>query len=137
MPTFLDVIVLALFAVAVVVLIVTVTRQRRMLRSPGAIALATRRGGHRWLYGIGQYAGGELRWYRALGLRTSPNWVLRRGDVEIVRHRPASASDLSSLPPTTVVVDLRKPGEDLTIALSDGAFTGFVSWLEASAPRRF
>lgn len=122
-------------ALAVIFFAAIVARQRHMIRSPGAIAIATRRGQSRWLYGIGQYAGGELRWYRALGVGTRPTWILRRGDVAVLAHREPVGPELSSLPTTSVVVDLRNRGAELTIALSDGAFTGFVSWLEASAPR--
>ncbi len=129
-----DVVGLVFVALAVVVFAAIVARQRFMLRSPGAIPLATRRGTHRWLYGIGQFAGEELRWYRALGVGTRPTWVLRRADTQVVQSRPPVAAELASLPATTVVVDLHARGGPLTIALSDGAFTGFVSWLEASAP---
>jgi uncharacterized protein DUF2550 len=111
-----------------------IARQRHMVRSPGAIPLATRRRGAHWSYGVGQYIGGELRWYRALGIGTRPSRVLRRGDVHILGHRAPSRLERGALPSASVIVDCRDSSGYLTIALSEGAFTGFVSWLEASAP---
>jgi hypothetical protein len=111
-----------------------IARQRHMIRSPGAIPLATRRRGTHWSYGVGQYIGGELRWYRALGIGTRPSRVLRRGDVQVVGHRAPSRLERDALPSASVIVDCRDSSGYLTIALSESAFTGFVSWLEASAP---
>jgi hypothetical protein len=129
-----DTVGLLVVAVLVVCSGALIARQRHMVRSPGAIPLATRRRGTRWSYGVGQYIGGELRWYRALGIGTRPSRVLRRGDVTIVGHRAPSRLERGSLPTASVIVDCRDSSGYLTIALSESAFTGFVSWLEASAP---
>jgi Protein of unknown function (DUF2550) len=125
---------LLLLAALVVFCGAVIARQRHMIRSPGAIPLATRRRGTHWSYGVGQYIGGELRWYRALGIGTRPSRVLRRGDVKILGHRAPSRLERGALPTASVIVDCRDSSGYLTIALSEGAFTGFVSWLEASAP---
>jgi hypothetical protein len=109
-------------------------RQRYMLRVVGAIPLALRGGGERWLYGIARYAGGELRWYRSLGLGTRPSRVFRRSQLRVVGHRPPSADELRSLPAGAVIVECRTGGDDVVLAFGENAFTGFVSWLEASAP---
>ena len=119
---------------AVIVLACIVARQRQMLRTAGAIPLATRRG-NRWLYGVGRYAGNELRWYRAIGIGTRPSRVLRRNDLRVVGQRPPTQSERTQLPESAVVVECRDSAGEVTIALADGAYTGFVSWLEASAPR--
>ena len=109
-------------------------RQRHMLRMRGAVPLAVQRG-NRWLYGIGRYAGGELRWYRALGRGTRPSRVLRRGEVEILGHRRREPAERGSLPQGAVVVECRDAdGEVFALAFGDSAYTGFVSWLESSAP---
>lgn len=128
--------VIAVFAV-VLVLVVSggiLARQRHMLRMAGAVPFAVQRG-HRWLYGIGRYREGELRWYRALGIGTRPSRVFRRGEVEVVGRRKRLDSERSSLPYRVVVVECRIGGETLMLALGESAFTGFVSWLESSAPR--
>lgn len=108
-------------------------RQRYMLRLGGAVPFAIQRG-NRWLYGIGRYQAGELRWYRALGIGTRPSHVLRRGEVEVLGHRGRLDSERKSLPAAAVVVELRSHGETFALALGDSAYTGFVSWLESSAP---
>ena len=104
-----------------------------MLRSTGALPLAIR-SGSRWQYGIGRYQDGELRFYRALGLGTRPSRVLRRGHVEVLAHRGPLESERGSLPETAVIVECRSDDEVLSFALGESAFTGFVSWLESSAP---
>jgi hypothetical protein len=118
----------------VLVSAVILARQRFMLRATGAVPLAMQRG-HRWLYGIGRYDGGELRFYRALGVGTRPSLVLRRGQVEVLGRRGPLESERGSLPATAVVVECRGDGETFALAIGESAFTGFVSWLESSAPR--
>ena len=126
-------IVAACVAVALVVAFVAIlARQRYMLRSTGTLPLAMQRG-NRWLYGVGRYQGGELRFYRALGVGTRPTRVLRRGHVQVVGQRSPYDSERGSLPPAVVVVELRADGDTVSFALGESAFTGFVSWLE-SAP---
>lgn len=122
-------------AVLVVVAFVAVlARQRYMLRLPGAVPLAVQRG-NRWLYGIGRYTPGELRWYRALGIGTTPSKVLRQGYVEVLSRRQRTPAEAKSLPAGAVIVECQVEGETLALAWGEGAYTGFVSWLESSAPR--
>ena len=110
-------------------------RQRYMLRVHGGIPLAVRLRGNRWVYGVARYAGGELRWYRSFGLGTRPSRVLRRSELQILGHRPPNSEELRFLPATIVVVECRVgTGADL-IGIGESAFTGFISWLEASAPK--
>lgn len=124
-------------AVVLVLLACTLVlaRQRFMLRAEGAIPVALRLGnGSRWQYGVARYAGGELRWYRSLGVGTRPSRVLERRQVSVIgRHAPIR-SDLQALPATAVVVECRDGDADVCLALGESAYTGFVSWLEASAP---
>jgi hypothetical protein len=128
-----DIIAVCAVLVAVVVFAAVLARQRHMLRLGGAVPLAVHRG-NRWLYGIGRYHGGELRWYRALGIGTRPSRVLRRGEVEVLRRRQRLDSERNILPDNVVVVSCQVGGDILDLALGDSAFTGFVSWLESSAP---
>jgi hypothetical protein len=118
---------------ALVAVIAILARQRFMLRATGALPLAVQRG-NRWLYGIGRYVDEELRWYRALGIGTRPTRVLRRGEVEVIGRRAPSADDRGALPSTAVIVECRTDGEVLVLAIGESAYTGFVSWLESSAP---
>lgn len=129
-----DVIVVCAAVLLLVAFAAVLARQRYMLRLGGTVPMAVRRG-NRWMYGIGRYQGGELRWYRALGIGTRPSKVLRRGEVEVLRRRGRLDSERAVLPPTVVVVECRTGDDTYSLALGDSAFTGFVSWLESSAPR--
>jgi hypothetical protein len=128
-----DVIAVCAAVIVVVGCAAILARQRQMLRATGAVPMAMQRG-TRWLYGVGRYIGGELRFYRALGVGTRPSRVLRRGHVEVVARRSPLESERSSLPATVIVIECRTDGETVAFALGESAFTGFVSWLESSAP---
>ncbi|HET6876100.1 MAG TPA: DUF2550 domain-containing protein [Jatrophihabitans sp.] len=129
-----DVIVVCAAVLLLVAFAAILARQRYMLRLGGTVPLAVQTRGNRWMYGIGRYQGGELRWYRALGIGTRPSRVLRRGEVEVLRRRGRLESERTVLPPTVVVVECRTGDDTYSLALGDSAFTGFVSWLESSAP---
>ena len=129
-----DIVGVCVLAVFVLCAAATVARQRWMLRSGGAIPVAVRRGQARWTYGVARYAGGELRWYRALGIGTRASHVFLRSQVAVLSHRKPTAAELTVLPPTAVVVDCLEGSTPLVLAFGESAFTGFVSWLEASAP---
>jgi uncharacterized membrane protein len=128
-----DVIVVCAAVVVVLLFAAILARQRQMLRTTGAVPIAVQRG-NRWLYGIGRYVGSELRWYRAFGVGTRPSRVLRRGQVEVLGRRRPLPAEHGSLPLTSVVVECRSQGETFSLAIGEGAYTAFVSWLESSAP---
>jgi len=128
-----DIVLVCLAVVAVLAMIGILARQRQMLRTMGALPLAVQRG-NRWLYGVGRYVGAELRWYRAIGVGTRPSRVLHRGQVEVLGRRGRRESESGSLPPTVVIVECRAGGEMFALAIGESAYTGFVSWLESSAP---
>ncbi|HEU5005438.1 MAG TPA: DUF2550 domain-containing protein [Jatrophihabitantaceae bacterium] len=129
-----DIVAVCAAVVALVACAAVLARQRYLLRVVGAIPMAIRSGGDRWLYGIARYAGGELRWYRSLGLGTRPSRVLRRGELRVSAHRQPRPEELRSLPAGAVIVDCLVGGTPLVFALGENAFTGFISWVEASSP---
>jgi hypothetical protein len=104
-----------------------------MLHLAGGQPVAVQVHHERWVYGIGRYAGGELRWYRAIGLGTRPTAVLHRSKLHIEQHRRPHASEHGALPPTAIVVECSHGPGHATLALSESGFTGFVSWLEAAS----
>ena len=105
-----------------------------MLRADGAIPIAVRTG-NRWSYGVARYAGEEFRIYMALGLGTRPSRRLARVSVVVDRHQPPGPAERISLPDWAVVVECHDSTGPVILGLSDSAYTGFVSWLESSAPR--
>jgi uncharacterized protein DUF2550 len=123
-------------AVLVLLLLAAVlARQRYMLKVAGGVPLAVRVRGNRWVYGIVRYAGGELRWYRGIGIGTRPTKVLQRSQLSIMTHRPPVPAELPSLPAGAIVVECRYGEGTATFGFTEGSYTGFISWLEASAPK--
>lgn len=129
-----DIIAVCAAVLVVVIFTAILARQRYMLRMDGSLPMAVQRG-NRWLYGIARYQGGELRWYRAIGIGTRPSRVLRRGEVEVVARRARFDAERNALPAAAVILECRTDEETFALALGDSAYTGFVSWLESSAPR--
>jgi hypothetical protein len=117
-----------------VILMAVLARQRYMLRVAGGVPVAVRVRGNRWVYGIARYAGGNLRWYRGIGIGTRPTTVLHRTELSIVSHRSPGPAELASLPAAAIIVECRYGDGTATFGFSESAFTWFVSWLEASAP---
>jgi hypothetical protein len=104
-----------------------------MLHAAGSVPMAIRARGTRWHYGVARYADAELHWYRALGLGTRPSTVWQRNELVVVSRRGPEGPELQSLPLAVVIVDCKDGDTDPTLALGESAFTGFVSWLEASS----
>jgi hypothetical protein len=130
-----DIIVVCAAVVVLLACALILARQRFMLRAPGTIPVALLPGAAtRWQYGVGRFAGSELRWYRSLGVGTRPNRVLQRREVTVVSRRSPLKSEEQALPSSAVVVQCRDGNADLALALGESAYTGFVSWLESSAP---
>ena len=130
-----DIVVVCLAIAVLLLCALVLARQRFMLRAGGTIPVALRpTPGSRWQYGVGRYAGGELRWYRSLGVGTRPNRVLQRRSVRVIARQEPGQADLQSLPASAVVVECRDGDTPLFLALGESAYTGFVSWLESSAP---
>ena len=125
---------LVLFAAAVVYLGVVTLRKKQLLGRPGGLTLALKPGSDKWSLGVGRYAGDELLWYGAFRLGRRPNRVVRRATLEVTGQRGRRPPE-SILASDAVVVECLADGEQIALALSAAAVTGFLSWLEASAPR--
>ncbi len=129
-----DIVVVGLAVVVVLLSVAVLARQRYLLKTAGGFPVAVQRD-DRWLYGVARYVGSELRWYRSLGIGTRPSRVLARGDLRMLGRRSPEGVEQRSLPKRAVIVSLEDPRGAVVLAFGEGAYTGFVSWLEASAPR--
>ena len=129
-----DIVAVCAAVVVVVACAGVLARQRYMLRVAGAIPIAVRARGGRWQYGIARYAGGELRWYRSLGLGTRPTRVYHRAELHVLGHRAPQPEETRFVPAAAIVVDCRVAGSTVVMALGESAFTGFISWIEATSP---
>jgi hypothetical protein len=140
----LNLVILGALICALVFLVLILVRQRYILRASGSLAMAVARGTGRWQYGIARVDDDVLRWYRALGLGTRPSKVWGRDAMTIIGHRQLTSSEMTALPGPSIAVRCRierttstgRSSRELEFAFTDGAYTGFVSWLEsARSPR--
>jgi hypothetical protein len=58
-----------------------------------------------------------------------------RAELSVVRTRAWDAVQDLALRPNLMVVECRFRGELVSLGFPDNGLTGFLSWLEASAPR--
>lgn len=126
-----------LFGAALVVTLAW--RRLRELRVGGIdVALRDTRDdrGRGWHLGVAHYRGEEFAWYRVLSLRSGPNWVVNRREVEIVQRREPSVAESYAMPPGATVLDLTGRSSELELAMGADALTGFLSWLESAPPGR-
>jgi hypothetical protein len=132
---------IAIVAIAVATVLIcaaTVIAGRRILiERGGSVDCGLRRDSdRRWRLGLAGYQPDELRWHPVFGVRLRPSEVLRRRGLSVVTRRPANAAETSRLGPGTVVVECDTGAADghVELALSEGALTGFLAWLEAAPP---
>ncbi|WP_018335028.1 DUF2550 domain-containing protein [Actinomycetospora chiangmaiensis] len=137
---------IALVVVAAVLLLLALVALRRLqsLRR-GGVDVALRRAlpvdavsaaddQRGWHSGIARYRGDQFRWYRVSGLRSGPNVVLDRFEVEIVDRRAPRPTELHA--PGSTVLRCRTGEGTFELAMGADVVTGFSSWLESTPPGR-
>jgi hypothetical protein len=127
--------VVCVLAVCLVLLTVVVLYQRRLVASTGSLPMAVKRGDQRWANGVGRYVGDELVWYRTLALWPTPALRMARGDLEVTRSRAWDPQRDMALRPNLMIAECRFKDGAVSLGFPDNGLTGFLSWLEASAPR--
>jgi hypothetical protein len=115
--------------------LLVLTHQRRVVASTGGLPVALKRAEQRWANGVGRYAGDELIWYRTLSLSPTAAMRLPRSELHVVSTRAWNPSRDMALRPNLMIAECRLRGDDLSLGFPDNGLTGFLSWLEASAPR--
>jgi hypothetical protein len=115
--------------------LLVVVHQRRVVRQAGALPVALKRGDQRWANGVGRYVGDELVWYRTLSLTPAAALRMPRAELAVIGSRAWDASRDMALRPNLTVVECRFHGAEISLGFPDNGITGFLSWLEASAPR--
>jgi hypothetical protein len=114
---------------------------RRMIlqRHVGTFQCSLRHGEHPdgegWSYGIGRYHGDRVEWFPIFSLAWRPRHVLTRRQLRIRNRRDAAAIEANSIPVGAVVLVCALGLEPLELAMSHGAMTGFLSWVEAAPPK--
>ena len=112
--------------------------RRRMIQRGASFdcsrRLAKKAFGRGWSLGVGRYQGDRLEWYRVFSASLRPQQVFPRDRFAIRNRRePEYPEDLAVLT-GHVILECRADGQDLELAMSPEALTGFVVWLETGPP---
>ena len=138
--------VVALGILIVLAAVVLASRRYLLERSGGTVECALRQpaGQGAWRLGVLSYQHDSLRWHGALGVPLRPEYTFHRRALSVISRQPADPSDTTALGPGRMVVEVSVgptpdmpapvPGENLDLAMTDQALTGFLAWLEASPP---
>ena len=119
-------------------LVLLALRRRVLLRPAGAIDMSMRtrfgRIGGGWALGVGRYAGDDLVWYRLFALTVKPARTLSRRELEVIGRRLPTGAESWAVQAGAVIVECRDDDGPVQLAMSAGAVTGFLSWLESAPP---
>ena len=119
-------------------LVLLALRRRVLLRPAGAIDMSMRtrfgRIGGGWALGVGRYAGDDLVWYRLFALTVKPARTLSRRGLEVDGRRLPTGAESWAVQAGAVIVECRDDDGPVQLAMSAGAVTGFLSWLESAPP---
>ena len=129
----------ALLALAVLAAMGIAIRRILLERGGGTVECGLRRGPDQgWRLGLAAYQPAELRWYDAFGVLLRPRAVFARRALSVISRRPAESWESASLGQGMVVVqcDTAELSMPVELAMSEGALTGFLAWLESSPPGR-
>ena len=125
-------------ALAVLGLALLALRRRVLLRPAGAIDMSMRtrfsRIGGGWALGVGRYAGDDLLWYRVFALSVKPARAMSRSELEVLGRRLPTGAESWAVQAGAVIVECRDENGPVQVAMSAGAVTGFLSWLESAPP---
>jgi hypothetical protein len=136
----LEVVLAVVVAVAVVglVLLVLALRRRVLLRPAGSIDMSLRtrvgRVGGGWALGVGRYTGDDLEWYRLFALTVRPSRTMSRRELQVIGRRQPSGAESWAVQAGAVIVECQDESGPVQVAMSAGAVTGFLSWLESAPP---
>jgi hypothetical protein len=124
--------------VLVLLLLVVLFVRRLVIARAGAVELSVRlyraRLGRGWALGLARFSGDQLRWYRLFSFSPWPRRVLTRRQLVVVQRRDPSEQETLALMTGSVVLECADRGQPVELAMSGSALTGFLSWLESSAP---
>jgi hypothetical protein len=117
-----------------------VVRRRVLTRGNGTFELSVRvrtdRAGRGWVLGLGRYEGGVLAFYRVFGVLLRPTRTFPREDLVVGASRSPSSGEQHVLYSGHVVVRCTVSGAPVELAMSPGALTGLLAWLESAPPGR-
>ncbi|HKR49009.1 MAG TPA: DUF2550 domain-containing protein [Pseudonocardiaceae bacterium] len=90
--------------------------------------------GRGWHQGVGRYQGDVFAWFGVSSLRSGPDRVLDRDQLEIVERRGPTLPESYAMPTESIVLRCRTDVDELELAMREDTLTGFLSWLESAPP---
>lgn len=128
----------ALLLLAALLVAVFVGRRRFLSRSSGTFDCSMRTTaqgvGKGWVLGLARYEADRIEWFRVFDLSMRPRRVLLRGDMQVQERRYPTGPEAFSVMSGFVIVRCAYERGPLELAMSEQAYTGFASWLEAAPP---
>jgi hypothetical protein len=130
--------IVGLVLLAGVLVIAALMFRRLLMIRQGGIDVALRSrfndAGRGWQQGVGRYRSGDFAWFRVSSLRSGPDRVLGREQLEIVERRNPTVPESYAMPSESVVLRCRTGVDELELAMRRDTLTGFLSWLESAPP---
>jgi hypothetical protein len=130
--------------VALLVVVVALVLRRSVLVRRGAtvhcgLRLDSTKHNRVWQIGMARYTNEDLEWFRLMSLRYQPNCTFVRRSVQIVGRRYPHGAELLAVPHGSVaitcnVITRAGSAREIELAMSAAAVTGFLAWIESSAP---
>lgn len=117
--------------------------RRRLIQRPGGTFDCSARWhepepgqspGKGWIYGVARYHGDYVEWFRVFSYAPRPRRSLQRHLIQVRDRRLPRGEEELALLSGAVVLVCRQDGNDLELAMSEDALTGFLAWLEAAPP---
>ena len=128
----------ALAGLLVLLAVGVVVRRRWLGRGVGTFDCSLRttldRMGKGWTLGVARYEADRIEWFRVFGVVLRPSRVLQRGDLSVAERRYPSGNEAFAVMSGFVIVRCAYRGSQIELAMSEQAYTGFASWLEAAPP---
>jgi hypothetical protein len=131
--------------IAVLLLVVVAVLVRRtVLRRRGAtlhcgLRMGATKSSRGWQTGMARYTPEDLQWFRLFSLGYQAHWTFVRRSIEIRTRRYPHGAESLAVPHGAVIIScnvVTRQGDsvDVELAMSDAAVTGFLAWIESSAP---
>jgi hypothetical protein len=129
---------LAAALVLVLALLAILFLRRLVIARGGGVEVGMRiyrmRQGRGWSLGFARFSGDKFLWYRTFSLAFRPRTILSRHHLVVRLRREPSTAEGVALMQDSVVLECVAGERPVELAISAAALTGFLSWLEASAP---
>ncbi len=130
--------VVAVLVVTALLLFGVASRRRFLSRGVGAFDCSLRTGtgrvGKGWRLGVARYESDRIDWYRVFSVNPRPAESLVRAELDVQDRRKPSGQETFAVLAGSIIARCLYRGEQVELAMTEQAYTGFASWLEAAPP---